>query len=218
MIVIFDLDYTLFDTKRFKNDLATIFNITVEKFCDDYDYLFKKEGVNYSLEKHIEILKNEGKITNKNKEEIRKKFENLLERIDDYLFPEAEEVLKEFKDKGDKLILITFGDKGWQEIKTKNLKKIINYFDEIEFIEEDKRKSQYLKSLKDSGQEILLVNDNPRETLGLKEILGDKCKFFLVEGPYSNNIEHKEEIHKNIKELLIEEPREKELKRQFNIK
>src|SRR3989338_7130190 len=51
MKVIFDLDYTLLDTARFKEKLAEIFS--EQDFFDDYDKYFKAEGVNFDYDKYL---------------------------------------------------------------------------------------------------------------------------------------------------------------------
>ena len=65
MILIFDLDYTLLDTKKFKQGLAKALNLSITNFEKSYSENFKntppltKGGarkINYNLKKHLKIL------------------------------------------------------------------------------------------------------------------------------------------------------------------
>ena len=76
MKVIFDLDYTLLDTARFKEKLAEIFS--EQDFFDDYDKYFKAEGVNFDYEKYLEILRADGKIGERQEKIIKFKLEKLM--------------------------------------------------------------------------------------------------------------------------------------------
>lgn len=190
MIIIFDLDYTLLDTARFKRDgLALFFNMNEAEFKDYYKKNFKDKGVNYSPKKHLEFL-------GWGQAELAAKLDELddwLEKeISRYLLPEAEEILKRFKEAGHKIILASFGDKEFQKQKISALK--INQISVREFFNEviisDKVKAELKKLKRFRGENVLLVDDNLREALELKEVLGEKCEIFLVDGPYARYREY----------------------------
>lgn len=185
MIVIFDLDYTLFDTARFKRDgLALFFDMSEVEFIGYYKKNFKERGLNYSPKKHLEILGwSEEKMAVKLNE-----LDHWLEKeINRYLFPEAEEILNRFKLAGHKIVLASFGDREFQEQKISVLKingiSAKEFFDEVIISDKIKAELEELKRFR--GEVILLVDDNLREAAGLKEILGDKCEIFLIDGPYA---------------------------------
>lgn len=190
--IIFDLDYTLLDTTRFKERLAEIF--FGEDFQADYKKYFSNQNINFDSEKYLTILKAEGRTDGRREKELRLSLEELMSQMDNYLFTDVVEVLKRLKDNGHELILITFGDKKWQEKKVKSL-SASRYFDKIIFEEKNKADSEYLKLLK-TAEEIIIVNDNARETKEIVKIIGEKAKIFLVDGPYVKNIEHNWPIHK----------------------
>jgi len=207
MKVIFDLDYTLMDTVQLHDKLAEIFD--KENYREDYQFFFRSKGISFDGEKYLAILKELGRIDGAREKELKSKLAELMENMDDFLKPDAESVLKHFIKEGHELILITFGNKEWQEQKVKNL-SIKKYFSEIIFEEEDKSKSEYLRSLGEGNEKILIINDNLDEAVAMQKILGDKAELRLVKR------EDKKEAEphiKNLRELLSEEKRrESELK------
>lgn len=207
MKVIFDLDYTLMDTVQLHSKLAEIFD--KENYREDYQFFFRSKGISFDGEKYLAILKELGRIDGAREKELKSKLAELMENMDDFLKPDAESVLKHFIKDGHELILITFGNKEWQEKKVKNL-SIKKYFSEIIFEEEDKSKSEYLRSLGEGNEKILIINDNLDEAVAMQKILGDKAELRLVKR------EDKKEAEphiKNLRELLSEEKRrESELK------
>ena len=207
MTILFDLDYTLMDTAKLHDGLAEIFDR--EDYRSDYQNLFKDKGINFNADKYLEILKQQGRIDEARESELKRGLAELMENMDDFLKPDAESVLKHFIKEGHELILITFGNKEWQEKKVKNL-SIKKYFSEIIFEEEDKSKSEYLRSLGEGNEKILIINDNLDEAVAMQKVLGDKAELRLVKR------EDKKEAEphiKNLRELLSEEKRrESELK------
>jgi len=206
MITIFDLDYTLLDTAKFKDNLTEAFAMSAEEWNSDYKKYFKDRGVNYNMDKHLEILKKENRLAI-SESDIRKKLEEFMKNIDGYVYPRAEELIRQYKNKSKKLILATFGDIGWQKEKIKNL-KITKYFDELVFDDVNKGENKYFQYLKNSGENFLVINDNARESFELLKNLGEKSELKLVKGPYSDNIRHEEKIYALAELLEKEKPRE----------
>jgi len=207
-LYIFDLDYTLMDTARFKEDLAEIFNLSVTQFSCDYDELFKQPGKNFNLDDYLEILKTRHGFTDEQIKNLNRKFSHFIKEIDQYLFPETKEILKQAREKRGKLILISFGDQGWQKLKVDNL-SIRSDFDQIEYESDDKSKNNFFNSLKNNGETIVLINDNAKESLEIEKALtnmGIRCEIRLIEGPYNYNAEHNYRIYRRA-ELLEEEPK-----------
>ncbi|MDD4272014.1 MAG: HAD family hydrolase [Patescibacteria group bacterium] len=198
MKVIFDLDYTLLDTTKFKKKLAEIFY--GRNFQADYKKYFKNKGLNFSYSQYLKILKRESGVDSQMDKKLALKLKSLMNGLNDYLFPEAEKIIKYFKNAGAELILVTFGDKTWQRQKVKNL-SIRKYFNRISFEPENKSLSRLLKSLKNGREEILIINDNAEEAKAMIKILGKKAKVFLLDGPYARNIKHNWPINK-LGELL----------------
>lgn len=193
MKIIFDLDYTLLDTIRFKDALAKIF--VQEDFYADYKKYFKDQGINFDPREYLNILKDEGRIGSHAEKEIKSDLKELLGMMDNYLFRGMAQILEKLKEGGAELILLTFGNKEWHEDKVRAL-SIGRHFTQIVFAEEDKAGSEYLKSLEKTEEEVLIVNDNAKETEKMIKIIGKKAKVFLVDGPYAKNIKHNWPIHK----------------------
>lgn len=189
---IIDLDYTLLDTDKFKKALAEIFkDFDFEK---NYDDLKNGKKENFGLNAFIDFLKENYEITDERIKEIEVKCGELLKRIDEFLFPEAEKLLELLKRNGYEIILATFGRKSWQEQKVGHLSEK-EKFDQIIFEELDKSKSEFLKSLIKERETAIIINDNAEECLGMKEVLGDRAKIYLLDGKYSHNAEHNLKIY-----------------------
>ena len=205
MTILFDLDYTLMDTAKLHDGLAEIFDR--EDYRSDYQNLFKDKGINFNADKYLEILKQQGRIDEARESELKRGLAELMGGLDNFLKPGAIEVLKSFKQAGDKLVLITFGNKKWQAEKVKHL-SIVEYFDQIFFDERNKSKSEFLKILGESGEEVLIINDNFSEAAEIKKLLGERAELRLVKGKYNQDAEPNIE---NLSELIKGKEKNKEL-------
>lgn len=185
MIIIFDLDYTLFDAKKFRAGIAAILNLSLKEFDEKYHVkYFKSKKINYNFKKNLEIIKGEDKDLNTGL--LEKKFDKFLLKINKYLFPEAEEILRRLKRAGHILILFTFGDKELQKQKVDNL-RIKKYFAKIVFTA--KEKNLPFNFLKNKKEKIYIINDNAKESLLMKKYI-KKGEIILIKGPYSYNAKH----------------------------
>ncbi|MFH0891386.1 MAG: HAD hydrolase-like protein [Candidatus Falkowbacteria bacterium] len=196
MIYVFDLDFTLLDTKKLLLDLPKamgisprVYNSTRDKYFPEL--LFTRK---YSGYKHINYLKRDGYIMDgvRAREKVRALFKNM----DKYLYSGAEDLLCKLKKRKNKLILLTFGDNRWQKAKVNGL-SIKQHFNRI--IITDKNKGSVLKFLKKSRGQALIINDNARENIAIKKALGDSVRTILVKSPHSKNIRH------NMKEFSFNE-------------
>ncbi|MDP2736360.1 MAG: HAD hydrolase-like protein [bacterium] len=218
-IDIFDLDYTLLDADKLKrNCLAAFFDIDEEEFMKNYQENFKDQKINYNIEKHMQGLGwSQEKIVEKMKE-----FDVWLKQeISRYLLPGAERLLKRFKEIGDKMVLVSFGDKEFQKQKISALTidgaSAEDFFDEIIISDNNKHELEELKCLR--GKNILLVNDKVKELVELSEILGDRCETFLIDGPYARSPEYNLPVNnlKDLEEKFFPEEK-KEIAKELNLK
>lgn len=191
MIIIFDFDYTLFDTVKFRADLTGVLGVSAKKFAESYNKFFKRKKTHYNFESHLEKLVKDGTIRKSEIKAVKKRMFDVLNQINRYLFPEAENILKKFKEKGHALVLITCGDLKWQKAKLNKL-KIKKYFSKI--IITDGNKARCLGFIKKTRENIIIINDNARESFRMKKILG-KGEIFLIKGPHSDNIKHKLNVY-----------------------
>ena len=187
MIYVFDLDFTLFDTKKYLADLRHamgisrhVFDATRKKYFYIDNFIHKYNGY-----RHIDLLRKSGYLDNVKK--ARRGAAALFKTPDRYVFPEAERLLKKLRGKKHRLILVTFGDRVWQKAKVRHL-AIRQYFDRI--IYTGREKSQALVFLKKAKDKVIVVNDNARENRAIAGRLGDRAKIYLVKSMHSRNIPH----------------------------
>src|SRR3990172_5492041 len=104
MKVVFDLDYTLLDTAKFKEALAaagTAQGVSRERYEETYRTVVKREGkvYDYDPEAHLaalgEDLGSEAAVT-----EARRGIARVLAGADKYLYPGAVELLRELRRRG----------------------------------------------------------------------------------------------------------------------
>jgi FMN phosphatase YigB (HAD superfamily) len=195
MIIIFDLDRTIFDTEKFKKDIAKVLNIGNKQYNKDCKKYFSDKKKVYNPYELLRMLKSEKRIPLIKNYQI--KLEALVKNANKYLLLGALDVLKKFKNRGDKLILISVGYKPWQKKKINNL-NLKKYFDRIIILEKEKHNNlDFLKKKKDK---ILIINDDAGEALDMKKVIG-KCEVCLIRGPYSKNKKHNLKLY-NIKDCL----------------
>ncbi|PIT95489.1 hypothetical protein CO116_01905 [Candidatus Falkowbacteria bacterium CG_4_9_14_3_um_filter_38_19] len=214
MIIIFDFDYTLFNPEKLRQDIAKIF--PERNFSDDYQKYFKDKKISFSLNEYRAKLKEESGLTEKQLDQRMAAAEKLLKNSDKYLFPEALSLLEYYRRQGDRLVLLTFGNKSFQEMKVDNL-GIKDLFDEVCFVEDEKKVHSIIESLKDSGEKILIINDNAKESLEMMRKLGGQAELKLIKGPYSGNVEHQYQ-EGSLSDLLREITGKKELTREIKNK
>lgn len=175
--VIFDLDYTLFDAKAFRDEcLAPFFGLSPASFEAAYQENKKANG-NFD---HRKMLADFGLSP--------EAFDAHLEAgINKYLYPGTEKLVMAYRQRAEELILATFGNIEFQKKKIEFLKiggkSLEEVFDEFIIEDKDKSSNEALNALK--GQEIEIVNDNDSESRKLVEFLGEKANLRLMKGPYS---------------------------------
>lgn len=185
--IIFDLDYTLFDAKKFREEcLTSFFDMDDSQFEEVYQNN-KKNNKHFNSDVILKEYNLSSTV-----------FDNFLEKeIDKYLYPEAVRILNLYKQRGDYLVLATFGNIDWQKKKIGFLKigdkTFAEFFDKI--IVEDKDKAGSGDLLEFIDREVEIINDNEQESLKLVSLLGNRTELFLIKGPYSKT------GYKNLTEL-----------------
>ena len=191
MIYIFDLDSTLLNTQKLRCDLARSMGLTVNEFDARRQKLHAGKG-HYSLFRHIEHLRQSGALR-KSYSSLPRKTENIIKRLDEYLFAATTPLLNLIARNRDEMVLITRGNKEWQQAKIDHL-SIVKYFSRVIVTEGDKTKSlRYLKMEK--APKITVINDRPGELLILKKFFGRKCRILLVKGAHNRDFKHNLEAH-----------------------
>lgn len=174
-IAVFDFDYTLFDTALFVEELAKLMNFTVSEFRESCHKAFTEKGLYYNAYEHLKVL---------GKEDRKEKMNEIIKRGDEYIYPDARQVLKQFHQSAE-LILASKGDLNFQHEKIYNC-EIKKYFNNI-IVTKDKLNS--LRFLKNATADLIFINDNAEEMVQFKEEF-PQAEIILIESPYSQNIEH----------------------------
>jgi FMN phosphatase YigB (HAD superfamily) len=129
-IYIFDLDHTLFNARKFRQDIGTLLSNNPEMIAEDiWNYFDAKDD---------------------------KLFTFVWEKADQYVFPEVVESIKNLE--GEK-VLLTFGNKDFQELKVKSI-----FFDAVfdKVFLTDENKVLFLQDFvnENPGRDIIFINDN----------------------------------------------------------
>lgn len=110
--IIIDLDHTLLDTTRFKMALAVSLGLTQS----EWDMAYRKFVNDYGMFNPDDFLQGAS-------QEQKEKFENVVRRLPTFLYPDSMTFIKKVTQAGHEVVLITFGDKSWQEKKLKALRE-----------------------------------------------------------------------------------------------
>lgn len=162
-VIFLDLDKVLFDTQRFKEELAKIFY--EHGGVDFYGTCQRNRLGNYSFRRHLAVIKGRDK-RNKARQEV----ELLLADSYKFLFPDAKDFLSRFRQ--DNLILLTRGDREFQQKKIFNLGiNVFDVFSQVIVAETSKADMAAFvlpASLKESGS-VFFVDDMPHEIYDFKK-------------------------------------------------
>jgi phosphoglycolate phosphatase-like HAD superfamily hydrolase len=183
MLYIFDFDYTLFDTARFKEDFHDLFDELVFDPGDlKIDY-FKKNKIHYNIEEHLGLLGE----NLKDYDHALKILKSFLSDLSKYIFPEVESILIKLNNDNHRLILVSWGNIEWQKDKVYGF-GLEKFFEKTLFTDSSKKEVLESIGIKE-GEEIIIVNDNVNESLEMMKCI-ENCKLFLIQGPYSENGHH----------------------------
>lgn len=171
MRVILDWDYTIFDTKKMKDDLADslrVVDLPKKIFFDTYPLVIKYNGerYDYSYLNHVKFLSHKYHLTRQQEEKLKKEMLGVLKNGSKYLFKDTVSFLKKLKNSGAHLILCTLGNAALQRHKI-NSSGIKEYFSLIFITPTKKYKTlqRLLKKIPDGH--IYFVSDSLDE---LKEV------------------------------------------------
>jgi FMN phosphatase YigB (HAD superfamily) len=178
MKIVFDLDYTLMDTARFKEALAeavTAHGVSRERYEETYKAIVKREGKVYDYDPDVHIEALGGDFSDAGAAaEARRSIDKVVAESDKYLFPGSVELLKELRREGRELVLLTLGNEGWQRRKVEN-SGLHGYFDEV--IATGKHKTGEITKLAESREKTIIVNDNGEE---IKEMMRQAPRFTYI--------------------------------------
>ncbi|MFW5884752.1 MAG: hypothetical protein ACOCUF_00765 [Patescibacteria group bacterium] len=166
MKIFLDFDDTIFNTGKFKEDFASIFNqngITNEEFNRTYYSDLAKGVKGYNPKKHLELINWPDEYT---KQETIQKLEKILENLEKYVFEDFYELAAKINKNN--LFLISFGKMEFQEIKIKN-SGVLKYFADYKVVEREDKGDYIQKIVGDNPGSIFLVDDRPEQLAKAKE-------------------------------------------------
>lgn len=181
MIVILDLDYTLLDTARFKDALATAFarhGVGREAFDRSYVRTVAAEppAYDYDIDRHIGFLVDE---LGCDAGGLKKDAEMLLDDTVEYLYPGAREFLVELRGCGAVLVLLTLGNESWQRAKVVR-SGLADLFDEVVTV--GAGKENVVSEMVRGRSPVAVINDNADEISKMREA-APSFLYILKRGP-----------------------------------
>lgn len=181
MTIIFDFDYTLFDTARFKEALLGVVSAcgpSRERWLETYQDVVGRNGASYDYDPDLQIEFLAKELTC-SRDEVHRRLDETAARSGEFLYPGAAEFLRRLKGRGHRLVLLTLGNPGWQELKIRaaGLEKI---FDRITTVAGDK--TEVLSALASPGEPAVVINDNGLEIARMMAAV-PAFKYILKRGP-----------------------------------
>ena len=183
MKVVFDLDYTLLDTAKFKEALAeavTSCGVSRERYEETYKAVVKREGkvYDYDPEVHLKLLRRDFP-DDQALGQARERIDGVVAATDKFLFPGSLELLRELKTEKNKTVLLSLGNEKWQKRKI-DTSGLGGHFDRV--IATDKHKAGIIRSLLEQGEKTVVVNDNGEE---IQEMMREapEAVYILKRGP-----------------------------------
>jgi FMN phosphatase YigB (HAD superfamily) len=201
--LVLDFDYTIFDAKKFKNDLAQsmkCFGVSSNLFFKTYrEVRFKNnQEFDYDPKKHLEII---SQTVNHSCEKLSITFYSTLNNCPNYLYEDVIVFLENSKKNNHQIMLLTKGNIEFQKLKFKHC-DIDRFFDNKFFT--DTKKTYFKDRIADSPNTIF-VNDRIDEILSLQKIYS-QAQFYCIcrSGFKPSNIRSKRVkwVH-NLKQLEI---------------
>jgi len=166
---IVDFDDTLFDTYRFKRTRIQVLKklgVSEELFWQTYREARNDAEGNfcYSDNCHAQMLERAGF----DKQIMYAALQTVTVRMKEFLFVGAEEFLQYLKGLGQPMVLLSFGDPAFQEMKVKG-SGVDKYFDRLFMVQDTKEHviRELLGSTND--KEYWFINDKIDETLDLRD-------------------------------------------------
>ncbi|MFA5995669.1 MAG: HAD family hydrolase [Patescibacteria group bacterium] len=161
--VIIDLDHTLLDTTRFKQALAKSLGLSTAKWDEIYEQFVADNG----LFSPTDFLA--GAST-----EQRNQFYKTLNQLPSFLYPDSLTFLDRVLKQHWQVIILTFGDKPWQQLKLKHLPlpKVVRT------ITTDLSKHLIIKDLLDTKKTIV-IDDNAKELDAIKRAYPEIITYWM---------------------------------------
>ncbi len=157
MKIIFDFDHTLFGTRRLYMALKEAFEKMGVEDKLFSETLRKASGrFGFKPRKQIKMIAEE--FSEVKYEQLEAAFEKIINKAEIFLYPEVSRALGEIK-KENELIMVSYGDKKYQNEKIRS-SKVIPFFNKI-IVTQELHKVSELKKILGEGEKAIFVEDNP---------------------------------------------------------
>ena len=161
-IFFIDFDDTLFNTKKFKDDLLKVFfnnGVTEKQFKDSYYCIDSDLKPKYSP--YLQIKKLEGELELDGKK-LRSEFDIFIKKTKKYLFDDSMSFLKKIKKDSNYLVLLSYGECLFQKMKIDN-SGVGKFFDQIIVTDEPKLNVILSHKKIDYFDKVFFVEDHPEQ-------------------------------------------------------
>lgn len=188
MKIIIDFDDTIFDTHKMMQELIGSFEkagFTSDEFKEIYKKSKEKSG-DFDQKTVIDLF---GELRPFDKHQVAKELADLLERSEDFVYPDFYKFADGFLRK--ELILLSFGSTEYQKIKIEN-SGIKNYFDKVYVTNKDKVFNLEHIYRKYASDAIVFIDDKAEEIDRVKEKFPDVVAL-KMERPRGGHVKIKSE-------------------------
>jgi phosphoglycolate phosphatase-like HAD superfamily hydrolase len=180
MKILFDLDYTLLDTVKFKEALVKAVSScgpSPEKYDAAYAETVAKKGL-FDPDDLFAALSAEFPDEDAARE-ARARFGRVLGSTEAFLYPGAKELLETLRKHDATVDLMTFGNADWQRKKVEH-SGLAGLFDEV--IATEKEKKGIVREAGRGEDKVIIVNDNGQE---MKDMMAEapEYTYVLKKGP-----------------------------------
>lgn len=181
MKIVFDLDYTLLDTVKFKEALVVAIGADAKVFDSVYKEAVERNKGLFDPGVLFATLKERGVLTDDAAGPARERFDDVLETTEDYLYDGAKELVAALgKHPEAEVDLMTFGAKDWQQAKVER-SGLAKMFKNVLYAESDKK--GFIRKLGEGHDEVYVVNDNGKEMEEMHEAAPEFNYILKTGGP-----------------------------------
>ncbi len=179
MKIVFDLDYTLLDTVKFKEALVAATGVDGAAYERAYADAVRRNGGLFDPGVLFEELRGRGLLAEGDAEAARARFDGVLRTTERYLYPEAKELLEALGRHEADIDLMTFGNAEWQRAKVEH-SGLAGMFDAVLYAEKDKK--EFVRGVGEGQDKVVIVNDNGKE---MEEMMAaaPEYTYVLKKGP-----------------------------------
>ncbi len=190
-VLFLDFDHTCYDTdcfllKEIRQPMLNNFKIPTEKWEKSYE---KAVHAGYCLEQHLIELNKISENKKYSLEEIQS-FSKTI-NFNKYLYKDVEPFLQEARNKGYKIILLSFGAPNWQDKKVLSV-KLDKLVDEIKYTKKEGTKIDVLKQLVENYSKVIFIDNNGTDLDAVRETLPNVQTYYIER--VHDDITNKEDV------------------------